>query len=240
MDSYKLKETEVVLYKGEIILSNYQANAKLYLTNENLVFVNMQLDSVDVYPIDNVKMYKGVPQINTKGHNVEMYLKDREIEFSFVKKSDLTKFKTAAFELLTGKTKAERRADKVKSSIELINNTLNVDIVKSTGKLITTGVTAFSNKAGESTGRAIENVGEAVSDSVKLVGVATSQSISGIGNKVQEKVDKVDATVKQKAKGFGNIGNAFKNMISKKKNSKAIEDKKGQETILVSDSVEVE
>ena len=240
MDSYKLKETEVVLYKGEIILSDYQANAKLYLTNENLVLVNEQSDTVEVYPIDSIKMYKGIPQINSKGHNVEIYLKDKEIEFSFVKKGDLSKFKTVAFELLTGKTKAERRAEKVKGSIELINNTLNVDIVKSTGNLITTSAVAFSSRLGDSAGRAIESVGDSISSSVRLVGSATSESISGVGDKVQEKVDKVGDTVNQKVKGFGNIGNAFKKIIGKKKQAKTVEDKNVKETILVTDSIEIE
>ena len=76
MNTYKLKETEVVLYKGEITLSNSQELDKLYLTNENLVLVNEQSDTVEVYPIDSIKMYKGIPQINSKGHNVEIYLKE--------------------------------------------------------------------------------------------------------------------------------------------------------------------
>lgn len=238
MSIYKLNETEVVLYKGDVVFSNSQTTVKLILTNQNIVFVRNESDSVDVNSVDNIKVYKSVPQIITKGHNVELYLKDKEIEFSFVKKSELNKFKTAALELLTGKTKAERRADKVKGSIELINNTINVDIVKETGKLITNNATIISTKIGDSAGKAIESVGAAVGDTVKMVGNSAAKSLNLVSNKNNKSIEYNQGAVVADNKKAKSITNAFKNIIKKKKQPIIID---SQEDVSVAeDIVEVE
>ena len=49
-------------------------------------------------------------------------------------------FHSQAYELLTGKTRAQRNAQKVKSAIELVDDTLGIDIVEAAGKVVKNGV----------------------------------------------------------------------------------------------------
>lgn len=233
MITYKLEETEVVLYKGEIIMLGTQQIVSLILTNEKFVFCFTNQDEYkeEVYPIDSVKMYKGVPQINIKGQNVELYLADKIKEFRFVKKSEIAKFKNVSLELLTGKTKAERSAQKVKGAIKLINDTLDIDIVKATGNLINTAVYTIADDIGKSAGKAIEEVGSSISSTIRKVGNTTSESIKEIGTSAKAKVEQVSECSNNKIKRFGGVGRAFKKVIEKKRKQDCTEDKK--DTIVI-------
>ena len=66
---------------------------------------------------------------------------------------DVNEFMNESQKLLTHKTIAEKGAQKVKDGINLVNETLNVDIVHSTGNLInnvaTKFVGGFANKASD-------------------------------------------------------------------------------------------
>ena len=64
-------------------------------------------------------------------------------------------FKSAIIDLLTGKTSAERNAQKVKEGIGLVNETLDVDIVHSVGNLIHDGVMSIFEKTGNSIANSI-------------------------------------------------------------------------------------
>lgn len=140
MNNYKLKENEVVLYKGDITFLESLEKAKLILTNINIVFVSKEDNEVELYPIEEIKIYEGVPQIKTKGNKVELYLISTEKEIKFTSLIELNKFIKATIQLLTGKNTAERCAEKVKQSIKLVNDTLGIDIVGATGNIIKNGV----------------------------------------------------------------------------------------------------
>ena len=157
MEYYNLSEDEAVLFKGNIILNNQVGATQLVLTNKNLVFITKTLDPnneliaySDIYPIDEVKIFKDKPQIEFKDMGVEMYLKTTELYFTFDTKKELSLFKSAIIDLLTGKTSAERNAQKVKGAIGLVNETLDVDIVHSAGNLIHDGVMSIFEKTGNS------------------------------------------------------------------------------------------
>ena len=143
MENYNLNEDEVVLYKGEVNLLNNKGNAKLVLTNLNLVIVilnRVQSAEVDIFPLEDVKFYEGVPQVKTKSNNVEIYFKHAEKEFSFNSKIELHKFVSAITKVLTGKTAMQRGAVKVHSVIDCVNEALGVDIVKTTQEILVEGV----------------------------------------------------------------------------------------------------
>ena len=197
MITYNLGANEVVLYKGEITMLGKQQTVKLVLTNENIVFggVNQDNHNEEVYSINSIKMYKGVPQIIIKGHNVELYLTTKVIEFSFIKKSELLKFRNAAIELLTGKTKVERGAEKVKGAIHLIDDTLNIDIVKATGNLISTNVSSLVEKVGDATCKAIEGVGDTVNKKVKNIGNIGGAFKKVIGKKKEKQIENNTETI---------------------------------------------
>lgn len=134
MLSYKLKEDEVVLYKGDVNLLDEGRTGKLILTNYNIVFVknvdnNLEENNIDIYLVEDIKLYEGVPQIKSKGNKIEIYFRTTEREFSFVNKSDLHKFVNSAVKLRTGKTIIERSAEKVKGTIKQIDDSFEIDSV---------------------------------------------------------------------------------------------------------------
>ncbi|MBR4407733.1 MAG: hypothetical protein IKT27_05415 [Clostridia bacterium] len=156
MENYKLKENEVVLYKGDIKLAKNNEEARLILTNLNLVFVpNSNEGATEVYPVEEIKVYENQPQVKTRGNIVEIYLTSTEKEFSFVHKLDSLKFMNAIKKLLTGKTASQRYADKVKSGLQIVEDALDVGIVKNiggtikdiveTGKSVKNGIAGVAN-----------------------------------------------------------------------------------------------
>ena len=86
MDYYNLSENEAVLFKGNVILNDKVGATQLVLTNRNLVFITKNLDAnneliayLDIYSIDEVKIFKNKPQIEFKNMSVEIYLKTTEL-----------------------------------------------------------------------------------------------------------------------------------------------------------------
>lgn len=160
MENYKLKENEVVLYKGEITLADKKGNTQLILTNLNIVFItkNKKLFTeeevnVDFYPVEEIKIYEGIPQIKTKGNIVELYLLSTEKEFTFISKIELHKFMSEAKKLLTGKTTAERNAEKVKNTIKLVDDTLGIDTVSAVGNTVKDGIVGKVGKGFKAIGK---------------------------------------------------------------------------------------
>lgn len=144
MDNYELKEDEVVLYKGNVTILGEQEKTQLLFTNLNIVFISKVKNIfsgdekffVDVFPTQDVKFYNNAPQIKVENSTVELYLKSGEKFFNFDKKSELHKFENTVLNFFSGKTTAERNAQKIKSGIGLVNDTLNIDVVKMVGSSI--------------------------------------------------------------------------------------------------------
>lgn len=147
MEHYNLDEDEVVLYKGDVVFKEKTQSTQIVLTNKNLVFIDVVKkifahDEIEtqIYPVNEIKMYEGVPQVKAKSNDVEIYLKTKELEFGFQSKNEVYKFRSAIIKLLTGKTGFERGADKVKDKIDVVNDTFGVDVVKSTEDVVKNGI----------------------------------------------------------------------------------------------------
>lgn len=133
MLDYKLREDEVVLYKGFVTLTDTGETKQLLLTNLNLVFISkykkLNADTevfVDTMPVGEIKIYQEEPQIKVKGTSVEIYFLTKEIEFDFTTKSDLHKFMHEIKDLLSGKTKQEIKAEKKERTQEIVNTSVKV------------------------------------------------------------------------------------------------------------------
>lgn len=151
MENYELKENEVVLYKGEISLINPNHPAQLLLTNLNVVFIIRtsffkEDITTEIFPVSDVKTYEGIPQVKTASDITEIYFKTLEKEFKFHSKSDRHKFVSKITKLLTGKSGTERTAEKIKKNIDIINDTFDCDIVKSTGAIAKNGILGNKGK----------------------------------------------------------------------------------------------
>ena len=139
MKHYVLDEDEVPLYKGMVEVKDKSGETELVLTNKRFIFVTItknevmsEIISVDEYPINEVKEYKGAYQVLKNGNIVEVYFLHDEIEFGFQKGSECKKFMDAAIELLTNKNKFRRAVDKVSkadSDRAYLDETLHIDSV---------------------------------------------------------------------------------------------------------------
>lgn len=136
MENYELKSDEVVLYKGEVILSGKLCPTKLILTNYNVVLItkshsisNKEVE-VQTYDVQDIKVYKDVPQIKTNKNHVEIYLTSGEIDLEFAYRNELKKFVNSAMELLTNKSLFQRRTESVKKNVDVVDKTFNIDSVE--------------------------------------------------------------------------------------------------------------
>ena len=148
MTNYNLQQNETILYQGNVSLEKRAGTVEMMLTNINLVFVittrkflsKSQVD-VETYPIDEIKIYNNVPQIKQKNSRVEIYLTCGEIVANFESMFEASKFANAALRLITGKTMAERSADKFKGAVNLVDDTLGINTVETVKNVLENGIT---------------------------------------------------------------------------------------------------
>lgn len=149
MEYYSLQSNEVVLYQGQ---AQYKKKPKaihadIILTNLYLVFVcktkklfaKEQIE-VETHSVDTIKIYNDEPQIRQKGMIVEIYLTSGEKILEFVSKGDGHKFVNAAWELLTSKTAFKRGADKIKGTVEVVDDTLGISTMGTIKNMLNNGV----------------------------------------------------------------------------------------------------
>lgn len=147
MTNYILQPNESILYRGDVNLEKRNTSAELILTNLNLVFVitirkfftKNQIE-VETHSIKEIKFYNNIPQIKQKNSHVEIFLTSDEITVSFSSIFEAGKFVNAALHLLTGKTMAERSANKVKGAVGLVDNTLGINTIGTVKNVLENGI----------------------------------------------------------------------------------------------------
>lgn len=192
MTNYTLQSNETVLYQGNVVLENRNATVEMMLTNLNLVFVittrkflsKSQVD-VEAYPIEEIKIYNNAPQIKQKNARVEIYLSCGEVVVHFASMFEASKFVNSALHLLTGKSMAERGADKFKGAVGLVDNTLGINTVDTVKNVLENGITGtllggFGRKTGPtakiaSAAKHTSTAREVVGIAKELMGVSTTQ-----------------------------------------------------------------
>ncbi|MBQ8206394.1 MAG: hypothetical protein IJZ77_02945 [Bacilli bacterium] len=166
MKHYELESNEVVLYKGDVTQPNKKGLTQLILTNLNLVFIathkklfSKEQVTTETYPTNEIKIYNNIPQLKVNGDIVEIYLLSTDKEVKFPSKHELNCFINSANTLLTKKTKIERCAEKLKNTINLVNDTLEINTVESVSNVIKNGVIVTAGKG----------IGKVINKSVGLV-----------------------------------------------------------------------
>lgn len=186
MENYQLKADEVVLYKGNVTLNGFEEVTQLILTNYNVVFItksnidNQEIINVETFLVADIKIYKEVPQVKRNGLNVEIYFTTGEKEFNFASKSELNKFIKEITELITGKTKTERKVSQVKDTIDFIDNTFGIDTVD----LVST---AIKNGAIASLGKGINVIGKGATNGIKAIGKGATNGLKALGKNLTKK-----------------------------------------------------
>lgn len=149
MDEYKLQPNESVLFK-----CNTYDDTEILLTNLNLVIIKKikkvkkrkkgllseNQSPLNIYPVEDIKIYKDVPQIKSKNNTVEIYLTSTEISIDFYSRGDAYKFTNTAVELLTGKNTFARGAEKFKNAIDVVDDTLGINTVDTVKNVVENGV----------------------------------------------------------------------------------------------------
>lgn len=151
MENYDLDESEVVLYKGEVVLPKEKGDTQLLLTNINFVLITKRKKLfqkeevfVEIYPITEIKYYDGSPQIIRKGNLIEMYFLNDETEFTFESKGEARKFVTASLNLLAKKNTFtrvfENSVDAVKDTIKVVDDKLGINSVEIAKNVVKNGI----------------------------------------------------------------------------------------------------
>ncbi len=208
MEALHLQENETVLYKKEncIMLQKDRqrttASSELVLTNLNLILIHripklFSHDQIDIekYPIENLKIYQGIPQIKQNGTCVEIYLLSHEISINLRSAIEAKKFINKAYELITGKSFSERTANKVKSGFDLVDDTLEMDTRDTLKNVIKNGV--FSTLLGKKHNE--ENKKESIKETIANIrDTVTSKKQSSSENTNENLKDNIETLKKLK------------------------------------------
>ena len=182
MTQVELGENEVVLYEAEVTAKKEDfSSAAMTLTNERLIFQYkkriklFQKEMVETsYNVADIKVYNDVPQLKIKENSVEIFLKNKQMCLVMYTRKDAKKFQEAVMELFTGRNKITRTAEKIKSGINLVNDTLGCDTVSAASEIVSVGgvgaikallgkgkivnkIVGAVSKIGESTGKAVQH-----------------------------------------------------------------------------------
>jgi hypothetical protein len=136
MEHYQLQEQEVVLYKGEAKSKEHRCQAEVLFTNLAVVLILKKRKlfakaeiSVETYPTDGIKFYKDKPQVIRKAEQVEIYTTSGETTLLFAGRVEAKRFENAALEYLTDKGALQRGLEKVKGTIDCVDNTMGINTV---------------------------------------------------------------------------------------------------------------
>lgn len=205
MENYSLQSDESVIYKGDVSLIDKNGSTNMILTNLNIVLVTknkklFQKEEVEIetYPIEDIKIYDNVPQIKIEGDVVEIYFTSIEKKVRFYSKIELHKFVNAAVKLLTGKSMAKRGAEKIKSAVNLVDNTLGINTIDTVKNVIENGVTgtilgAFGKKSAD-----VTESGNIMSGAIKIAKKFASDDTSDNEKaQTEESLDNQIETIKK-------------------------------------------
>lgn len=148
MGDYSLQADETILYERDVTIQGQKRTSHLMLTNLNIVITDFVKRSVlakeekefTTYPVEDIKIYEGKPQIIQKGKNVKILFLSQELDLVFDSIIEVKKFNMAATKLVTGKSASARGSEKVKNAINIIDDTLGIDTVGTAKTVLERGV----------------------------------------------------------------------------------------------------
>ena len=140
MKNYKLQPNEVVLYQAQVTLQTEKGDVPtdLILTDLNFIFVTPRKKFLwmerkpraTAFAKETVKIYMDAPQIKQTGTSVKICFATEDRTITFAEKKDARNFVINAWEVVTGKNLFQYGLDKLKDALELINDKLNLDLIK--------------------------------------------------------------------------------------------------------------
>ena len=86
-----------------------------------------EIELLETIALEDIKTYNDVVQIKQKGASAEIQTKTKNITFNFSGLIEARKFVGKAIDASTGTTLAKRSSNKVKSALDLTDDTLGLD-----------------------------------------------------------------------------------------------------------------
>ena len=189
MSRISLQPDEVSLYEGDVSIAKGTSFDKIFLTGSTqVVLTNIRIYfvtitkkifakeqvTVDAHDISEIKVYNGVPQvkqIKINSSEVILDLASCEVEMTFSSRSEAHKFVNTVYELVTGKSIAERGAEKFKGAVDMVNDTLGIDTVGTVKNVLENGITrtVFGGLGKKKSSNTHSLLGEAVGISKTLL-----------------------------------------------------------------------
>lgn len=152
MNNYELASDEVILYVNTIIEVESQDSAKLTLTSKRIILEKNKIikkgffktESIvvnnEIFMLENIKTFNGKVQVQQKNSDVYIQTIERNFTIRFNDLKETKKFISNITDAITGKTAFVRGTDKVKETLNTVDDVLGLntrDVVKG---VITNGV----------------------------------------------------------------------------------------------------
>lgn len=146
MESYELSADEVILYEGCVTSKSYKGVLQLTLTSQKIIierekgFFKRERETVDIIPLEAVKMYNGSPQLKQKGDTVEIQTTEKNVTIVFSGTLETIKFADKAVNAVTGTTLVRRGSDKINDAFTIVDDTPGLDTRGTTKSILEKGV----------------------------------------------------------------------------------------------------
>lgn len=133
MANFELQADEVILYEGAATSKQYKGSLQVTLTSHKLILekekgiFKKERELLTAVSLSGIKSYNGEAQIRQKGSDVELQATTENITLSFSGILEARKFTSKAIGAATGSTAAKRGSGKVKSALDLIEETTGFD-----------------------------------------------------------------------------------------------------------------
>ena len=134
MKNFELLDDEVVLYEGKVTEKEEKDGLLLTLTSRKIVLeiekglIKKTRELAKIIELSAVKWYQNSPQIKQHGSSVEVQATTDHVVLTFSGLLDARKFTKNAIDATTGTTVAKRVSEKTKGALELVDDTLGLDV----------------------------------------------------------------------------------------------------------------
>ncbi len=153
MNNYELEEDEVVLYEGSVVRDDIKESTNLILTSKKMIFeqsksikigllkTKNETIVIDTVMLETIKIYNGKIQVQQKGSNVYVQTTKNNFTIAFNGVMEARKFLTKITDAITGTTISERGTEKVKETLNKVDDVLGFNTRDTIKGVIENGIT---------------------------------------------------------------------------------------------------
>lgn len=136
MNNYELAADEVILYENYVMRDNFQDSSKMILTSKKMIFEKTKTSKAglfktktetiiaDTVMLETIKLYNGKVQIQQKSSDVYIQTTEKNFTIKFDGIMEARKFVTKITDAITGTTIFKRGTEKVKKTLDTVDDVL--------------------------------------------------------------------------------------------------------------------